>query len=302
MANIWQLEKLSVGDLELVVLPGIGGRLWDIVFQGRSLLFQNDELQDFIPNPNDLGPFPTRSPQFFFPLWGGEKTWIAPDSSWPSYAPYPVLDSGAYDVLDAGTAHIALQSAICPQSGLQIERWISIKDNAEWTIQHAVTNQGDSSREVGIWSVMMMKHSARIGVAGDALGISPVFGEPGRNVTSATAGVLCDCDAPSEFKVGIENPSGRTFIRLADDRVTTWMICETAPPDPNQTFAHSHPLEVFNSGDYPYCEAEWHSPLEHLKPKATMLFTQEFSIWSDPAVERPIKLSATELELMKCMS
>ena len=69
--------------------------------------------------------------------------------------------------------------------------------------------------------------------------------------------------------------------------VTTWMICETAPPDPKQTFAHSHPLEVFNSGNYPYCEAEWHSPVEHLKPKATMLFTQEFSIWSDPAVGRP---------------
>lgn len=108
MPDIWKLETLRSGDLKMVILPGIGGRLWDVVFQGQSLLFQNRDLEGIVPDLNQLRGLPTRSPQFGFPLWGGEKTWIAPDTNWPDGAPFGALDSGAYEVVDASPAHITV--------------------------------------------------------------------------------------------------------------------------------------------------------------------------------------------------
>ena len=115
MTDIWKQESLSSGDLDLVILPGIGGRLWDVRFQGHSLLFQNQDLLGFAPDLEELKDYPTRSPQFRFPLWGGEKTWIAPDTSWPSGAPYAALDSGPYETISAECNQITLRSPICPQ-------------------------------------------------------------------------------------------------------------------------------------------------------------------------------------------
>ena len=178
MPDIWKLESLRSGDLELVILPGIGGRLWDVVFQGHSLLFQNSDLEGFLPNLENLRDCPTQSPQFGFPLWGGEKTWIAPDTNWPDGTPYAALDSGQYEIVGGSPAHITLQSAVCPNTGLQIERKIQLSDGSGWTIQHSVTNRGQNGKDVGIWSVMMLEHKARIGVAGGRSGGDHRFRTP----------------------------------------------------------------------------------------------------------------------------
>ncbi len=299
MPNIWKQKSLTNGDLELVILPGIGGRLWDVLFQGRSLLFQNRDLEGLIPDPKNLQGFPTRSPQFGFPLWGGEKTWIAPDKNWPDGAPFAVLDSGPYTITGSSAAHITLKSAICPQSRLQIERGIRLIGNAAWSIRHKVTNTGSQNQDVGIWSVMMINRRARIGVAGRLQKATWVFGQPDGFVSTSNKGLICDCSRSGEYKIGIENQSGRMFLRLDHDDGIVWMSCNTKKPTAGDRFAHTHPLEVFNSGDYPYCEAEWHAPLQTLAPNATAVFDQQFAIWTD---NTPLKMAETDLELMKCMS
>lgn len=298
MPDIWKQQSLTSGDLELIILPGIGGRLWDIIFQGRSLLFQNGDLEGYVPDLEDIQGFPTRSPQFGFPLWGGEKTWIAPDTNWQNGAPFAALDSGPYAVVGSSPVHMTLQSTICPQSGLQIERQIRLTNIAGWTIQTTVTNHGPCEQDVGIWSVMMIKHKARIGVPGSDLRANPVFGEPASFVSFLNEGLICDCDKPGEFKIGMDNPSGRTFMRVGTGTKPIWMRCETGWPVKGDEFAHSYPLEVFNSGDYPYCEAEWHAPLKTLPHGAATEFCQHFTLWADlPESE----LIETDLELLQCM-
>lgn len=299
MSDVWKQETLKSGDLELIILPGIGGRLWDVVFQGRSLLFHNSDLKSFIPDITNLRGFPTRSPQFGFPLWGGEKTWIAPDTKWPDGAPYAALDSGPYEIAGGSKAHITLQSVVCRQSKLQITRELRIIDGATWSIQHTVTNHGRHDRDVGIWSVMMLNHKARIGVTSQDLTPTKVFGDPDGFLSTHNAGIVCDCNERGEFKVGIENRSAHTLIRLDHDDKPVWMSCDTPPPTPADRFAHIHPLEVFNSGDYPYCEAEWHAPLQTLSPGAKTEFGQRFAVWTDPTTQ---DLNNSKLELMKCMS
>ena len=77
----WETRILRQGDLELVLTPEIGGRLMDIRYRDTSLLFQNPDLEGLQADPAKLDRLPTRTPHFPFPLWGGEKTWIAPDTT-----------------------------------------------------------------------------------------------------------------------------------------------------------------------------------------------------------------------------
>lgn len=104
----WEIITLKLEDLKLDVLPGIGGRLWDIKIHGNSLLFQNPDLIGVSFDFNDMAALPTRSPQFGFPLWGGEKTWIAPDTLWSNGAPFPALDSGTYKVTSQDGTHLEM--------------------------------------------------------------------------------------------------------------------------------------------------------------------------------------------------
>jgi hypothetical protein len=299
MSDVWKLETLRSGDLELTILPGIGGRLWDIKFQGRSLLFQNQELQGHIPDLKNLQELPTQSPHFGFPLWGGEKTWIAPDTNWTKGAPYPSLDSGPYRTTEMSAGHVTLRSEVCPHSGLQVEREIRLVDGLSFTIQHKTINRGPYIRDVGIWSVMMLNHRARFGIPGRDLRIHGVFGDPEGFWTSSDQGLICDCSYQGEFKVGLGNPNSSILLCLGDDDEATWMRCESSRPKAEDLFAHGYPLEVFNSGDYAYCEAEWHGPLQSLPPEDTTEFTQRFDVWT---TEIPVTLRETELELRRCMS
>lgn len=303
MSAIWQTITLSAGDLELVILPGIGGRLWDVVFAGRSLLFGNPDLVGRVPNLDDLTDLPTKSPQFKFPLWGGEKTWIAPDSAWVNHAPFPVLDSGPYSVKARDDRQITLQSAVCPLSGLEIERRITLNDANGWRLHHKVKNRGTSQRLTGIWSVLMLDHPTRIGLeVGRQPQITPVFGDAAGLYELPAPFALFDCSAAGEFKLGTRNPAGRVFMKLGDGRDAVWLSSSTASPARNDRFAHGHEFEIFNSGDYPYCEAEWHAPQKNLKPGESCVFDQTFRIWSASQQALDSRLTPSEQELVTCMS
>ena len=296
MSDQWATLQLQQDDLELVVLPGIGGRLWDVKFRDQSLLFQNPDLLGLSFDQANLGGLPTRSPQFGFSLWGGEKTWIAPDTSWIDGAPFPTLDSGPYSITSKGIDHVDMISGICAVSQLSVRRRITLNSGGEWSIVHSVTNHDQSSCQTGIWSVMMIDTPAKIGVAMDTPKIHPVFGDAGSMVAQHDNFVVADCAAQQEFKVGLPNPNGETLIKHGADG--PWLRCIVPKPSEFDRYAHQYPVEIFNSVDYPYCEAEWHSPLTTLGSGETFEFQQVFRIWTegDPMTDTVSK------ELRKCMS
>lgn len=296
MSDRWALLRLQQDDLELVFLPGIGGRLWDVKYQGQSLLFQNPDLLARTIDETNLNALPTRSPQFGFPLWGGEKTWIAPDHLWTDSAPFPALDSGQYAVTSSGNDHVEMTSEICPLSQLSVQRRITLSSVYTWHIEHVVTNHGPASRETGIWSVMMIDTPATIGVIMDDPMVHPVFGDAGSLIKKHDTFIVADCVKQQEFKVGLPNPDGQTVIKFGEDG--PWLTCSVPKPSQTATYAHQHPVEIFNSGDYTYCEAEWHSPLTDLKSGETTTFRQTFEIWPEDKSFTD-KISK---ELRSCMS
>lgn len=304
MSGIWATLTLTTRDLELTCLPGIGGRLWDVAYKGRSILFQNPDLEGVTPDLAALRGLPTRSPQFRFPLWGGEKTWIAPDTDWGDQSPYPILDSGPYRVIFSDQESVHMRSPVCETSGLQIDRRIRLVASGGWTIQHQVRNSGTSARRTGIWSVLMLKHSGRIGLRpdGDA-GVATVFGNAADRIRRSGRNIVFDCHSPQEFKCGVSNTSGSVVVGLGDPMDVIWLTCRTLCGSADQRFAHGHNFEIFNSGDYPYFEAEWHSPLRNLEPGETMDFEQHFVARSDLETDLAGAFSSpTEQELLRCMS
>ena len=296
MSDRWSVLQLTRGELELVILPGIGGRLWGVTFQEQSLLFQNPDLVHLPVDEIDLTDLPTRSPQFGFPLWGGEKTWIAPDTAWPDSAPFTALDSDPFLVTSRDEDHVELTSQICPVSQLSVARRITLKSAAAWSIEHSVTNHGHISRATGIWSVMMINTPATIGITMGDPEIYPVFGHSGSMVELTANCVIADCAKQQEFKVGLPNPDGETLIKIG--KAGPWILCSTHPPAPSDSFMHQYPVEIFNSGDYSYCEAEWHSPKSDLARDETLRFRQDFEIW--PNSNPPIL--GSNRELLSCMS
>lgn len=300
MLDKWKLLHLVYGGLQLEILPGIGGRLWDVKYLGRSLLFQNNELWGVSFEVDNLTNIPSLSPQFSFPLWGGEKTWIAPDSNWVNEAPFPVLDSGYYDVISQDKHKILMQSQQCPISNLTIERHISLHSEYQWTIKHTVTNCGVKPRDTGIWSVMMLKTPATIGIVTKLPEHHEIFGNSEGVLKKNSVGLFAQCDRKQELKIGLQNPDGKVLIKQG--RTGPWLTCTVPGNKPDGVFAHGHPLEIFNSGDYPYCEAEWHSPRRRLAPGEKLTFHQIFDVWESGSRPPGLEMSALNVELMLCMS
>ena len=293
----WQIIRLKLGDLQLDVRPGIGGRLWNIEIHGNSLLFQNPDLTGLSFELKDLQALPTQSPQYGFPLWGGEKTWIAPDTLWPRGAPFADLDSGAYQVISQDKFHLEMISPVCSVSQLSVSRKITLNSASSWTIEHKVRNHGNSNRKTGIWSVMMLNSPARIAVHMDHPSSLRVFGSDKGLVALKRNCVVVDCSKRQEFKLGLRNPDGHTFIKLS--RNGPWLKCSVPPPQHDNQYAHELPFEVFNSGDYDYCETEWHSPVKNLDPGKELNFKQSFQIFTD---HNEIETLSHHKELISCMS
>ena len=299
-SDIWEETILSAGELDLVLLPGIGGRLWDIRLAGQSLLFQNPDLAQRALDVSSIGELPTRSPQFGFPLWGGEKTWIAPETDWPNGRPHTILDSGPYRIVKSTGRSIQMKSEACPTTGLVVSRELNLASSSKWTLTHSLGNQGNSSRRCGIWSVMMLEHPNSVGVPGTEIEIATVFDTHDGRVLHHDGGAIARCDGLSQFKVALSNPHGSSLIRAADRPI--WLLCRTTPPKTDDRFAHGAPFEIFNSGDYNYSEAEWHSSLALLSPGDTRSFRQTFHIWEGDEGPPETRLTQSERKLMVCMS
>lgn len=303
MQEIWDTKTLRKGPLELVLLPGLGGRLWDIRYDAVSLVFNNPDIAGRDVDLAQLNQLPSRSPQFCFPLWGGEKTWVAPDRNWPQGAPHKALDSGPYSYRALSENSVEMRSAICPDSHLQITRQVSLIDEASWTLRHQITNRGARASFAGIWAVLMLNHPTNIGLmAASDRPATSIFGKADGMIEKTGTFLTAKCTRRQEFKIGDDNPNGRVFLNYTAPNAAIWLCVETPSPLSDTDFAHQHNFEIFNSGDYDYCEAEWHSPAQELEPGEMIGFEQRFNIGNQDDLFPDLELTKNEMELIRCMS
>lgn len=263
----------------------------DVVFDGDSLLFQNPELLGSDPDLEKLAQLPTRATHIPFPLWGGEKTWVAPESSWPNGAPHPVLDSGNYSVAVDSPESMTMTSPICPQTELQIKRTIELEGEDRWTVRQQISNLGTQARYVGIWSVMMTVRPVHYFFAySPGRQIEHIFGST--TVKPKLLGDFgqLDCVGMMESKIGIHPPKGLAAARIKTaSGAAIWLATRTETPQAPDNYAHGHALEFYNSGHYDYSELEWHSPAEQIPPKQNISMDVQFQVFRENVELSPIE-------------
>ena len=294
----WKALSMRQGPLELTVVPAIGGRLISIRHEAVELAYINDALAGHVPDWS-AAQWRTLCGGWDFPLWGGGKTWVAPEADWPDGAPQRDLDSGPYEVVstwcESRSMGVELLSPVCRQSGLQIRRRIvlSTQDGA-WTISHALCNRGELARQCAIWDVLMLRRPGKVEVAieskedwrGSVIPF-PAKGPLGdvresAFVTGSSSHVTAQCVEAVEFKLGINNSPGVIYVEfdLPEGKRT---LRRRFPVTPGARYAHGAPLEVFNAPELPYFEIESHGPLVVLQPGESITLGVEEAVASDAA-------------------
>ena len=278
----WPAWVLRQGPLTLSVVPGVGARLMGIAHGGRELCFTHPDLEGRTFD-GDAQQWHALCGEWGFPLWGGGKTWVGPESAWPGGAPQRDLDSLPWQVsstwCDAHSMGIALQSPVCSASGLQLTRRLTLPARCasgtwQWTMDHSICNAGRVPVRCGVWDVLMLLRPARVRVPLPTPCTRPVIAAlPGKKSLAAlrAQGTLHDsatqavlhCTQGDEFKCGFASSDGCIEVDFGPGAPR---YTRHSPIDAGLPYAHGLPLEVFNAPVLNYFEVETHSPLHTLQP------------------------------------
>ena len=283
----WPAYTLQQDDLVLQVVPSVGGRLMGMALAGQELCFTHPDLRGKSFD-GDLRQWDALCAGWSFPLWGGGKTWIAPQSAWPNDAPHRDLDSLAWTVLsqwcDPQSMGIEVQSPVCAITGLQLSRRLVLPADAQaWSIEHTVRNTGTRPLRCGLWDVLMLQRPGDVQVMLAEKGRYPgerVVALPGKKAcaqlqaqgTLHTEGDVAHihCHSGDEFKCGFASLDGRVQVDFAQWGLRYQRHSAT---DPKAMYAHGLPVEVFNAPTLDYFEVETHSPLHTLQAGQTATYT-----------------------------
>lgn len=295
----WRALRLEQGPLRLHVVPSVGGRLMGLEFEGRELAFINPDLEGRTWTPDEESTDPAAwkalCGAWAFPLWGGAKTWIAPESDWPNGVPHRDLDSGPWAVVDRwiddDSMGVELESPVCRDSRLQLRRRLTLlRDAPRWRIDHRITNRGAEARHCGLWDVLMLARPATVRAP-------LVASRPWREQVRALPGkpsieelleakvlglseadrIDIECDRALEFKCGLDSEEGSMTASLAVGEMNIELE-RRSQVVAGAAYAHGHPLEVFNAPSLEYFEIESHSPCRVLQPGESMAHSIEDSI------------------------
>ncbi|MEL7315513.1 MAG: hypothetical protein AAFN08_11210 [Cyanobacteria bacterium J06559_3] len=274
--------------LTLVLVPQVGGRIMGLRWGQQDLFWVNDALAGKPVDVQTLQNPTLDKVAWGFLLWGGNKTWLAPQERWTQGLPFVDLDSGAYavEVLEATTNQVklVLTSPICRETNIQVTRTITVNP-ACWRITHQLENRGDRSANWGIWSNSMVRRPAQVFLplgptSAFEYGVKTFVNE-GNSVAARSRVVahpqdmaVIQCQVPLKFKFGVDSDQGTvlTVTPLEGGQYLGWLSQFATFPD--EPYGHGCTAEVFNAVDYDYLEVEIHSPVRSLAPGETFAFTE----------------------------
>jgi len=311
----WESCQVHNGSLSLVVVPEVGGRIMGMYWRGHNVAFTQPEREGTVENTSAVSDVLAKKREMGFPLWGGEKTWLAPQSRWPDSLPLLDLDSGPYELTIAQSdpygATVRMTSAICRETGIQISRTISMRGgSSEWRVSHEIVNASASVAEWGIWDVAMLLRPGCVYLPryqdSQYPGGMKTFSQEGDSLRLRDSVVhtmeniaVVSCKHSRKYKYGVD-PANRphhqqefswilgivegTGVGLIGYRKHVQLF-------PDQHYAHGCFAEVYNSAIYPYFELETHGPLVKLSPGARFTLEERhalFDVTKWPENEREV--------------
>lgn len=269
----WQGYLLKSKNIELGIIP-LGGRIISLKAYDEELLFVEKELVGKTPDLTKLDTqyLADKKRELGFMLWGGDKTWVAPESAWIASTPPLDLDSQNYALSFDDENTITLTSPICRETGLQLIRKISITSNDIIELHQTMLNRGQKPIKKAIWDVTQLLKPFEILVPASESAIKPD--------TRFEASTTCRhdfviaqesdqtkilCEQPVIYKFGALIEKGQI---TAQTKRSNKIISMTRYFDiePEKHYPDDHMIEVYNSPDKNYLELEVLAPLTTLAP------------------------------------
>lgn len=292
----WSCWRIRSGRLELLLVPQIGGRIM-VRWQNEDLSFVHHHLEGRVLDPGRIRGLRLDGMDTGFPLWGGDKTWLAPQQRWVGRVPFPDLDSGGYDWdgwRDGNRAVARMTSPICRDTGMQITRTLRVTDAGEnWVVTHRLVNAGAQPASWAPWGVTMVRRPGVVYLPCNPS--SPyrngvkVFADEGES--SAVQGVVVErlggvaavrCDDARKFKFGVDAGEGWMLGVMNVGGAVPAGYLKRVEPFPGRPYGHGCVAEVFNSDWHPYLEMEIHGPVVTLGPSEAYEVDEHQAVFDVP--------------------
>lgn len=295
----WDSWHVSKGPLELVLVPQVGGRIMGLCWRDHDLFFTDPALEGQVDDLAHIEDLAATKRERSFRLWGGDKTWLAPQDRWTEAVPFLDLDSGPYDLAveheRAESVRVRMTSRRCRETGVQISRTVEVRaERPGWTVTHALLNASADEVEWAPWDVAMLLRPGKVylprndasshrdGVKtfeseGDSVSARPrVVSELGRLA-------VVDCTGEVEFKFGVDASEGWMLgiIEANDGRLVGYL--KSVPVFDGRSYGHGCLSEVYNSHRFRYFEMEVHGPVTLLQPGEPFELVETQRLFAVPA-------------------
>lgn len=281
--NGWQDALwIEQGALTLILVPHVGGRIMGLRWQNQDLYWMNyvlagkpvDVIQMKNPSIDKLS--------MGFLLWGGDKTWLAPQDRWDGGVPFLDLDSGSYETAilehSADRLSIRMTSPVCRETEVQVTRFVNL-DAAEnsWAVTHRIRNFSNHTIRWGIWGNSMVRRPATVflPIRSDSNFPNGVktFDKEGDAISARSKMIselddyaVVHCSEPIKFKYGVDSEQGAMLAVLPLDEAKLLGYAKQFPTYHPEPYGHGCVTEVFSAEKYPYLELEIHGPVRVLDP------------------------------------
>jgi hypothetical protein len=217
-----------------------------------------------------------------FPLWGGDKTWLAPQTRWTDGVPFLDLDSGAYDLTverdGPDAAVVRMTSQVCRETGIQITRTVTVSSGSQdWIVTHQLINRSSSEVQWGVWDVNMVLKPGKVYLPSNADSPYPdgvkTFDEEGESIQVRGKAVgklgnlaVIHCADTKAFKFGVDAQEGWMLAILNVAGLGLVGYRKQVQVYRDKPYGHGCIAEVYNSDRYSYFEMEIHGPVVSLRP------------------------------------
>jgi hypothetical protein len=278
----WNGYRLKAGDISLGITPQIGGRIISLTYFDEELLFVQEEHKGEVFDFSYVGDLAQEKERLGFRVWGGDKTWAAPQNAWWSKIPPLELDAGQYSVHVINNG-LEMVSPVCRETGLQIIRRIELKVDQSIVLTETFRNTTNQEIQRGIWNVTQVLRPFNVYLPAKKENVRAyedegLIEEALKKISVEGDWVRVQCNDQTQFKFGGIVDQGLIMALRKKDENETLAFMREFSIDPQAAYAHDAIVEVYNSPTYEYLEIEVHAPLIKLQKGQETIHRQTWKI------------------------
>ena len=253
-----------------------------LTYHGEELLFVQEEHKGEVFDFSHVEDLAREKERLGFRVWGGDKTWVAPQSAWWSKIPPLELDAGQYSV-HVNDNVLEMISPLCRETGLQIIRQVELNEDQSIVLTETFRNTTEQAIQRGIWNVTQVLRPFDVYMQAKKENIHAyeeegLIEEAARKISAQEDWVKIQCNNKTQFKFGGIVEQGIIMALRKKDENETLAFMREFSIDLQATYAHDAIVEVYNSPTYEYLEIEVHAPIIKLQKEQETTHRQTWKI------------------------